>query len=161
MDAMIVAPGAGRVLRSPTPSATGTVTVKVATGSMTMYVAHRAADDAGGPPEHRHDFDETFYVIEGEWRFTVGGRCVRAGAGTVVHVPGGALHAFRSSEGCDASLLAVAVPGGIERYFEEAARTADQRSAGRRSGIQFVDEGRADAWCAPSDPVEQRPYARS
>lgn len=48
-------------------------------------------------PLHRHpEDDETFYILEGEITFHLGDDPpVTATAGSFVHVPGGAVHAFR------------------------------------------------------------------
>jgi mannose-6-phosphate isomerase-like protein (cupin superfamily) len=138
MEGLPLQPGAGEVLATPTPSVHGTVTIKVATDAMTVFEAHRPQGDPGGPELHSHPgFDETFYVLSGEWEFTVGERTMLAGAGTVVHVPRGAFHGFRSTGKLDGKFVGVAVPGGIEHYFEEAARTSDHRSAATRHGIRF------------------------
>lgn len=139
MEGLSLAPGEGVVLRTPTPSAHGSVTIKVATGAMTVFETHRPKGDPGGPQRHSHPrFDETFYVLSGEWEFTLGERSVVAGPGTVVHVPRGTFHGFRSTGTADGRLIGMAVPGGIEDYFEEAARTADGRAAAEHHGIGFL-----------------------
>lgn len=46
-------------------------------------------------PLHRQPADEeTFYVLEGELRFYLGGEPIAATAGATVYVPPGATHAF-------------------------------------------------------------------
>jgi quercetin dioxygenase-like cupin family protein len=49
-----------------------------------------------GPALHRHPYDETFIVQEGNVLFTVGERTIEAGAGDIVVVPAGAPHKFVS-----------------------------------------------------------------
>lgn len=48
-------------------------------------------------PLHRHpDDDESFYVVDGEVTFFLGGAAgARVGPGSFVHVPGGTVHGFR------------------------------------------------------------------
>lgn len=141
MEGLLLEPGEGVVLGTPTPSAHGSVTIKVATDAMTVFEAHRPKGEPGGPERHSHPgFDETFYVLSGEWDFTVGDRTIRAGAGAVVHVPPGAFHAFASTGRFDGKFIGVAVPGGIEDYFEEAARTSDQHAAAANHGIVYADQ---------------------
>src|SRR5882757_3930970 len=54
----------------------------------------------GGPPPHRHDFEETFTVLEGELEATFRGEKTTVRAGETVHVPANAPHQFHnSSEG--------------------------------------------------------------
>lgn len=130
---------------TPRTRTQGSVTVKVAGESSTMFETKRAAGDTGGPGSHSHPgFDETFYVISGEWEFVAGDRTVVAEPGTVVHLPRGIFHRFRSTGRVDGRLLGVAVPGGIEDFVEEAARTADD-AAGRRHGIEFAATPRPPA----------------
>jgi hypothetical protein len=49
-----------------------------------------------------------------------GGETVRAGPGTVVHIPRGTLHHFTNERGSPAKLLAVYAPAGFEDYFAAA-----------------------------------------
>jgi quercetin dioxygenase-like cupin family protein len=51
----------------------------------------------GGPPPHRHDFEEMFTVMEGEVELTVRGETVRAAAGASVNVPANAPHSFKNT----------------------------------------------------------------
>lgn len=71
----------------------------------------------GGPPPHRHDFEETFRVIEGEVEFTFRGEKVVARAGATVNVPANAPHSFRNTSGAAARLLCVCSPAGQEELF--------------------------------------------
>ena len=48
-----------------------------------------------GPPPHSHPWDESFYVTRGEVMFGIDGDEKVAGAGTLVHLPGGTVHWFR------------------------------------------------------------------
>lgn len=47
-----------------------------------------------GPGLHRHPYEETFIVQEGEARFTVGEKTIEVGAGRIVIVPAGTPHRF-------------------------------------------------------------------
>jgi quercetin dioxygenase-like cupin family protein len=73
--------------------------------------------DGGGPPPHRHDFEETFSVLEGEVELTFRGEHLIARAGETVHVPANAPHAFRNSSGQPARLLCICSPPGQENMF--------------------------------------------
>ncbi|MGZ4131047.1 MAG: cupin domain-containing protein [Actinomycetota bacterium] len=140
MEAIVLANGDGRVFGRPTTN--GEVVVKVATEAATIFETQRVAGDALGPGRHAHPgFDETFYVVDGEWEFTAADRTIVAERGTVVHLPRGIFHSFRSTGRLDGRLIGIAVPGGIEDFFAEAARLADDDAAGTAHGIEFVDEG--------------------
>jgi quercetin dioxygenase-like cupin family protein len=74
----------------------------------------------GGPPPHMHTReDETFYVLEGEVEFVVGGRAVLATAGSVVHGPRGIPHAFRNVGTNPSKRVVFITPAGFEGMFEE------------------------------------------
>ena len=49
-----------------------------------------------GPKLHRHPYEETFIVEEGDVLFTVGESTVEAGAGDIIVVPAGTPHKFLS-----------------------------------------------------------------
>jgi mannose-6-phosphate isomerase-like protein (cupin superfamily) len=87
---------------------------------------------------HSHPaFDETFYILSGEWEFVAGERTLVAAAGAVIHLPRGLFHSFRSTGRLDGKLLGIAAPGGIEDFVEESAATREDREVGARHGIQF------------------------
>ena len=48
-------------------------------------------------PLHRHPYEETFIVQEGNATFTVDGETIDARAGQIVIVPAGAAHGFASA----------------------------------------------------------------
>lgn len=47
-----------------------------------------------GPGLHRHPYEETFIVQEGEARFTIGEEIIEARSGQIVVVPAGTPHGF-------------------------------------------------------------------
>ena len=61
--------------------------------------------DGGGPPPHRHDFEEMFTVLEGEVKVTFRGETVIAHAGETINVPANAPHAFTNATGTPSRLL--------------------------------------------------------
>jgi quercetin dioxygenase-like cupin family protein len=73
----------------------------------------------GGPPAHRHDFEETFTLLEGELEFTFRGRKMTAKAGETVHIPANAPHMFHNGGEAAARMLCICAPAGQERFFEE------------------------------------------
>jgi len=44
---------------------------------------------SAGPPLHHHDFDEAFYVLDGELTFQLGEELATAGPGTLTFAPRG------------------------------------------------------------------------
>ena len=51
----------------------------------------------GGPPPHRHDFEEMFTVLDGEVELTFRGEHLVARVGETVNVPANAPHAFTNA----------------------------------------------------------------
>jgi quercetin dioxygenase-like cupin family protein len=77
-----------------------------------------------GPPLHRHDFDEGFYVLEGELTFQLGDELATAGAGEFVFAPRGAPHTLANHSTKPARYLLICTPAGFERTL--ARRAAEQ-----------------------------------
>ena len=73
----------------------------------------------GGPPPHRHDFEETFTLLEGELAFTFRGAKVLARAGETVHIPANAPHQFHNASSAAVRLLCTCSPAGQEDFFLE------------------------------------------
>ena len=74
-----------------------------------------------GPPLHRHDFDETFYVLEGELTFQLGDELLTKREGELAFVPRGAAHTLANRADSPARYLIVCTPAGFERYFARIA----------------------------------------
>jgi len=56
-------------------------------------------EEGMGPPPHHHDWDEAFYVLEGEIEFVCDGETHVCAPGTLVHVPAGTSHGFHYRAG--------------------------------------------------------------
>ncbi len=90
----------------------------------------------GGPPPHRHDFDETFHVLDGEIEVTFRGEPSIVRAGETANVPANALHAFRNATDDTVRLLCTVAPSGLEEFFAEVGDPV----AGRTSPAPDLDE---------------------
>ena len=73
----------------------------------------------GGPPPHRHDFEETFTLLEGEIEATFRGAKSVVRAGETIHIPANAPHRFRNASAAPARLLCICSPSGQEEFFIE------------------------------------------
>lgn len=78
-----------------------------------------------GPPAHWHQkHDETFYVIAGTARFTLGDVELEAPAGTFVSVPTGAAHTFANAADEPAVILNTFTPDLYVGYFRDLSKLA-------------------------------------
>ena len=74
----------------------------------------------GGPPPHRHDFEECFRVLEGSLEVQVRDLPpVRLEAGESANIPANAPHSFRNPAQAPARLLCTVAPSGLEKFFAE------------------------------------------
>jgi quercetin dioxygenase-like cupin family protein len=73
--------------------------------------------DGGGPPPHRHNFEEMFTILEGEITFTFRGKEHTVTAGSTVNIPANAPHFFHNGSGASARMLCMCTPAGQEDYF--------------------------------------------
>ena len=71
----------------------------------------------GGPPPHRHDFEESFTLIEGEIEITFRGEKTIVRAGETVNIPANAPHQFHNVSERPARLLCICSPAGQEEFF--------------------------------------------
>lgn len=71
----------------------------------------------GGPPLHRHDFEETFTMLEGEIEVTFRGQSSLLRAGETANVPANAPHFFRNVSDREARMLCICSPAGQDEFF--------------------------------------------
>jgi mannose-6-phosphate isomerase-like protein (cupin superfamily) len=96
----------------------------------------------GGPPPHRHSFEECFRVLEGSLEVWVRDLPpVRLEAGDTANIPANAPHAFRNPAQVPARLLCTAAPAGLERFFAEFGDPVPTRTSPAPS---LSDAERAD-----------------
>jgi len=80
-----------------------------------------------GPPLHHHDFDEAFYILDGELTFQLGEEVFTRGAGELAFAGRGAHHTFANQSDAEARMVLICTPAGFDRYF--------QRMAARAAGV--------------------------
>jgi quercetin dioxygenase-like cupin family protein len=96
-------------------------------GRFTLIDMH--VPPGGGPPPHRHDFEEMFTVLDGEIEVTFRGQTTTAPVGTTVNVPANAPHSFGNHSHEPARLLCVCTPPGQEEFFMEVGDPVAGRTA--------------------------------
>ncbi len=105
----------------------------------------------GGPPFHvHHTFDETFFVLEGAFRFFTSDATIDAGAGDVLFVPGEVAHGFRCTAAGERGVGRTAIvvtPGRFMGFFEAMESLAKSgklthdalSELGEHWGVAFLD----------------------
>jgi mannose-6-phosphate isomerase-like protein (cupin superfamily) len=126
------------------------------------YALFKATTNPGaGPPPHvHHREDEAFYVLEGEYRFLVGGETLSAEEGSLLYAPKGTLHAHKNVGEGVGRLLMIQTPGGLyELFFEKAGRWPkdDDDGAGPSRLEDRADAGRRIAKIAAEHGIEIPP----
>jgi len=71
----------------------------------------------GGPPPHRHDFEESFTILEGEIEVTFRGVKSVLRAGETANIPSNAPHQFQNKKDQPVRLLCMCSPAGLEEFF--------------------------------------------
>ena len=97
-----------------------------------------------GPPLHSHSYRELFYVVEGEYEFTIEQdgerRTILGKPGAVVSVDGDVPHTFRNAGDLQGRLLFVHIPAALEEFFEEYGVPVSRRGE-RPEGLEPPDFG--------------------
>jgi quercetin dioxygenase-like cupin family protein len=83
----------------------------------------------GGPPPHRHDFEEMFTLLEGELEFTFRGETSTVRAGSTLNIPANAAHSFANRSGETARMLCMCTPAGQDEFFVLVGDPVDSRTA--------------------------------
>ncbi len=105
---------------------TDLVTVKARSENVdgAFVLAEVSSPPQGGPPMlHRHPDEETFYVLEGIFRFETMQdnqvQSVEATAGSVLHIPSMVWHNYKNIGSVPGKLIAVMKPGDMIDFFRE------------------------------------------
>lgn len=117
----VVRPGEGRTVDL------GVLTMRVLAGGVdttgrrfTLAEFSGSQSGAWTVPHLHRGFEESFYVLDGQFVFTLGEEQREATPGTYVLVPRGTAHMITAAEG-GGRFLTLMVPGGLEDMFVELA----------------------------------------
>lgn len=99
----------------------------------------------GGPPPHRHDFEETFILLEGQIEATFRGKKSTVRAGDTVNIPANAPHQFHNASSQPTRLLCICSPAGQENFFLEvgtlvATRTTPPPKLDEKQQAEFIQK---------------------
>ncbi len=102
----------------------------------------------GGPGPHRHDFEESFILLEGEIEATFRGAKSVVRAGETVNIPANAPHQFHNVSDKPVRLLCICSPSGQEKFFQEigvpvATRTTPPPKLDAAAQAAFLEKAQA------------------
>ena len=102
----------------------------------------------GGPGPHRHDFEETFILLEGEIEVTFRGKKAIVRAGDTVNIPSNAPHQFHNASTGPARMICICSPAGMDRFFIEvgvpvATRTTPPPTLNEKQMGEFLEKAKA------------------
>jgi quercetin dioxygenase-like cupin family protein len=76
----------------------------------------------GGPPTHKHAWEEIYVVTKGVLDVTVNGDTTRLGPGGFAHVPANTPHSYHTVE--DAEFLTIVTKGNASKFFRQVSNEA-------------------------------------
>jgi mannose-6-phosphate isomerase-like protein (cupin superfamily) len=104
----------------------------------------------GGPPPHRHDFEETFILLDGEMQITFRGQQSTLRVGDTVNVPSNAPHQFHNASSKPVRMICICSPAGNDKFFLEvgvpvATRTTPPPRLDEKQMAEFLEKAKAIA----------------
>ncbi|HEY7597104.1 MAG TPA: cupin domain-containing protein [Actinophytocola sp.] len=107
----------------PMSSYTFMATAELTGGSLS--VVNTVVPPGNGPPTHLHvDADESFYVLEGAFEVTSGGKTFVINPGDYAFIPRGTHHIWKNITDKPARMIRIYTPGGMEKFFTAISRPA-------------------------------------
>lgn len=104
----------------------------------------------GGPGPHRHDFEETFILLDGELEVTFRGKRSIVRAGETLNIPSNAPHQFHNSSARPVRMICICSPSGNDKFFLElgvpvATRTTAPPKLDEKQMAEFLEMAKAIA----------------
>lgn len=112
------------------------------------YLFESEFDPQSGNRLHVHAYeDEVVYVLQGAIRIRLGDGVLEASQGGAAHLPRGIPHGLYNPLKTPLRILALAIPGGMERFFDELESAlqdgsmddARHREISRKYGIEWLE----------------------
>jgi quercetin dioxygenase-like cupin family protein len=92
-------------------------------GKFSLTEFAQAPAPAPAPPLHRHrDADETLYILDGQFEFTLGNCIIPGPPGAFIHIPKDTWHTLRNVGSGFGTYLVHLTPPGFEQFFAARAR---------------------------------------
>jgi quercetin dioxygenase-like cupin family protein len=127
-EACIMRRGEGRSIRVIDNDVTIKISSRHTGGAFTVFEGQIMP--LQGPPLHLHrDQDESWYVVDGEFKFEVDGQEIYASTGDTVFAPRGSWHTFQNIGAEPGVIVTTVIPGGLDIFFEELEAAAPRGTA--------------------------------
>ena len=124
---LLVGPGGGERLRFLDNSTLVLKTTAAQAADAPAFYEYIAEPAAKGSPQHvHHGHDETFYVVDGHFEFTLGTATVAAEPGAFLSVSRGQPHAFRNVGEPKGRIVGTFTPPRFAQYFRELAQIIEE-----------------------------------
>ncbi len=117
-----IPPGAGKVLSFL--GVTHKLTNQHTDGAYYLFESEFDPETGNRLHVHRHE-DEVVYVVEGTVEIRLDDKKLLAGAGGVAHLPKNIPHALYNPMKTTLKIIAMAIPGGMENFFDDLAAAND------------------------------------
>ena len=125
MEAIVLLPGEGERIAVGAGATVVKATAETTGGAFSLAEATLPPGMAGPPPHAHRRTTDTFYILAGTLRLTLGGRTVDAPAGSYILVSPGVAHTFaNASDDAPVRFLNLNAPGGWEHYLRDLAAAA-------------------------------------
>jgi quercetin dioxygenase-like cupin family protein len=141
---IVVLPDSGRVLKFL--GITHKLTLQQTSGA--YYLFEFEFDPESGNSLHVHSYeDEVVYVLEGAIEIRLDNQKLQASAGGVAHLPKFIPHALHNPLKTPSRYLGIAIPGGMENFFDELATAQEagtlddvtHKEISRKHGIEWLE----------------------
>jgi quercetin dioxygenase-like cupin family protein len=119
----------GADMRHVFVAATLTTLVSGAQTSGRYCVIDALVPHGSGPVPHRHDFEESFILLDGELEFIVRGQTQTVRAGSTIHIPANGSAPLQNTSGKTVHVLFVCAPAGQEEFFMAVGVPVESRTS--------------------------------
>lgn len=117
---------------APRLAQAGNIYTILVSGSQTQgryFLVDMLVPEGGGPPPHRHNFEEMFTLLDGELEFTFRGETQVVRAPATVNIPANAPHRFVNVSSKPAHMLCMCTPAGFDDFLMKVAEPVADRQA--------------------------------
>jgi len=140
----VVPPSSGKVLKLV--GVTHKLTSQQTGGGYYLFEAEFGPESGNRLHVHTYE-DEVVYVVQGAIQIRLGDGKLEVSVGGVAHLPKGIPHALYNPLKAPLRILALAIPGGMEQFFDELESAmqdgsmddAKHREISRKYGIEWLE----------------------